>query len=203
MCNVFFACSSGSKLSCDYRFTQTFDSDRSKLSDAYAEDALFSCRTVDGSLVGPLSSSYNVAQDPTEIVKRLQGLGTFYFEPRGMPMREAHYDLAMLPRNMMNDEGAGLGSSSSSSSSTLSASADILATLHTELVNPGTDVTLDQVLTVDQSFVLRRAGVRVGVKADWGLVIVSHQVVIRKGSILPFEKLEASLPWFNFGDEYL
>ena len=89
------------------------------------------------------ASASTVQQGRSHIVDRLLELGTYEFSPRGV-RRDIYYDLAALSRKVVggsNQTGPG----------------GVLAALHAEIVNPNlTDPSMDHVLTLDQSFVLRR-----------------------------------------------
>jgi len=88
---------------------------------------------------------------------------------------------------------------------------NVLVTMHGEIVNANAiSADLDHVLTVDQSFVLRRkrgdeddTAVGLGGLTEkdalqvWPLVAISHQMTIRAASLLAAERLEELLPWIQ------
>ncbi|KAF8963401.1 hypothetical protein BDZ97DRAFT_1820664 [Flammula alnicola] len=132
-------------------YIQLFDSDRSKLGAAYAKDALFSCRVhhVQDSTAGLFApemkpsfrsshlpeSMLAVEQGRTQICDRLHKMGPYMFGAR--PKTEVFYDMA-TPLLFGAEDG-------------------VLVSVHGEVANINvTNPQLDHVLTVDQSFVLRR-----------------------------------------------
>lgn len=82
----------------------------------------------------------------------------------------------------------------------------VLMTVHGEVVNPGGSEgvpELDHVVSLDQSFVLRRHesdeeeedgdGDRDG--EAWPLEVLSHQMTVREVPLLSLEGVEEALPW--------
>lgn len=178
-------------------YLQLFDVDRLKLEAAYAKNALFSCRVHHvqepsfsmAGLFAPESATsrpgFNVSlsrasmsaiqQGRAQIVNRLLELGPHRFCPRGVP-RNVNYNVVSLSPTT----GGG-----------------ILLAVHGEVVNPHlAGPQMDHVLSVDQSFVLRRRTVEdddqnegmdgfgqtissTAASAQWPLVAVSHQMIVR------------------------
>ena len=155
------------------RYIQAFDTDRSALQHAYANNALFSYRiTLSSSSISQPSN--RLSQGPSQIATSLSSiLGPYKFCPDGTT-GEVHYDVVSLHRN------AGGG---------------ILLTVH-GLISRSDNATVFEanrahVLAIDQSFILQRNILgdegnldRVGTEwngthSSWSLVAVAHQMVVR------------------------
>ncbi len=145
----------------DLRFIQLFDTDRTQLQMAYSEDAQFSYQVHNtqplsvsfASLFAPESAASMIHHGRSTIIDRLCAFGNYQFSQRGVPSKTVYYDLAALPQEIIGvvDDGV----------SPADDGAAILATLHSEVINPNSeDPNPNHVLTLDQSFVLRR-------RTDW------------------------------------
>ncbi|KAF8799210.1 hypothetical protein BYT27DRAFT_6873734 [Phlegmacium glaucopus] len=172
------------------RYLQLFDVDRLKLEAAYAKNALFSCRvhhvqepsfSMAGLFAPESREGLNVSpiqKGGSQIVNRLLELGPHSFCPRGVP-RTVDYDVVPLS----STTGGG-----------------ILLTVHGVVVNPHlAGPEMDHILSVDQSFVLRKRGLEDDEGMDvfgqpmssiaasnlWPLIAVCHQMTVRDAAPLP------------------
>ncbi|EDR05179.1 uncharacterized protein LACBIDRAFT_294891 [Laccaria bicolor S238N-H82] len=177
------------------RYIRTFDSDRSKLEKAYTKNAIFSARIhtpsppktytpffSDSRLLASITTRKQIGR--AQIIEYLNALGPHQFCPHGT-MRNVAYTL-------MLHEGL------------------VLMTVHGEVVNPGGGgsdseggAELDHVVSLDQSFVLRRPesdgkeeeGDGDSGEAAWPLEALSHQMTVREEPLLCLEGVEEALPW--------
>jgi len=127
---------------------------------AYSEDAQFSYRVHNtqspsisfAGLFAPESAAAMIHHGRSAIIDRLCAFGNYQFSQRGVPSKMVYYDLASLPREIIGAVDV----------SPVDDGAAILATLHSEVINPTSeDPNPNHVLTLDQSFLLRR-------RRDWG-----------------------------------
>ncbi|KIJ91250.1 hypothetical protein K443DRAFT_686199 [Laccaria amethystina LaAM-08-1] len=174
------------------RYIRTFDSDRSKLEKAYTRNAIFSVRIHTPSppkKFAPFLSDWGLLTSITtrkhigraQIIEHLSTLGPHQFCPHGA-MRNVAYTL-MLHNGL------------------------VLMTVHGEVVNPGGSEggsELDDVVSLDQSFVLRKpeSDEEEGGDGDgdrdgeaWPLEVLSHQMTVREVPLLSLEGVEEALPW--------
>lgn len=166
-----------------FRFIELFVSDRTQLQMAYSNDALFSYRVhsthplsvSSTGISAPESSAPTIYQGRSTIVDRLCELGNYQFSLQGVQSKTVYYDLAALSREIIG------GIDGPSPVNENAAVGCILATLHSEVINPNLeDPQSGHMLTLDQSFVLRQRTERDDDDRDkkqniFGLVIILIQ----------------------------
>ncbi|PPQ96784.1 hypothetical protein CVT26_006268 [Gymnopilus dilepis] len=202
------------------RYCQLFDADRSKLADAYAPNALFSCRRHDlASAFSTTSTSMPaIAQGRSEIIEKLLTLGAYAFCPRGIP-RNLQFDAVVVdPPSDPSSSSVDSAAQGALSIKNLG-QGDILLTVHGEIALPHEDgPEQDHVLALDQSLLLRRppapdGGAQRGEgegsgdasegleledpKEPWPLLAISHQMTVRAALLLDAERLEEEEPWMQ------